>query len=320
MNAATETTEAFAAPVASTVHTRPFYWSVRRELWEHRALYIAPLVAAGVVLIAFIFNAMHLPEGMQILADLPAERQRAMVSGIYGGIALVITMVMTITAWFYSLDALQGERRDRSVLFWKSLPVSDTTAVLSKLFTATVVAPVIAFALIILMQLLILVLSTVVVLIGGANPMPMWSNLQMFQLTLVLIYALLVLSLWYAPIYAWLLLVSAWAKRSTFLWAVLPPVGIMLFERVAFDTNYFRQMLAYRLQTGLLSAFTPRNGPTEINIGGDGVNAQLDVPRYALQLLDPIGFLSNPYLWVGLAAAAGLIAAAVWMRRYREPI
>lgn len=320
MNAATETTETFAAPAASMAHVRPFYWSVKRELWEHRSLYIAPLIAAGVVLIGFIFNAMHLPEGMQALANLPPERQRGMVSGIYGGIALLITMIMAVTAWFYSLDALQGERRDRSVLFWKSLPVSDTTAVLSKLFTATVAAPVIAFAIIVFMQLLVLLLSTVIILVGGANPMPMWSNLQMFQLTLVLIYALIVLSLWYAPIYAWLLLVSVWAKRSTFMWAVLPPIGIMLFEKLAFDTSYFRQMLAYRLQTGLMSAFRPHAGSTDINIGGDGVNSQLDMPRYALQLLDPVGFLSNPYLWVGLAAAAGLVAAAVWMRRYREPI
>jgi ABC-2 type transport system permease protein len=321
MSAATDTGESFAAPAASTAQVRPFFWSVKRELWEHRSLYIAPLVAAAVVVIGFIFNAMNLPEGMRLLTELPPERQRAMVSGFYGGIGLAIAVVMAITAWFYSLDALQGERRDRSVLFWKSLPVSDTTAVLSKMFTAAVVAPTIAFAVIVLTQLLILLLATLVVLIGGANPMPLWSNLQMFQLTVALVYSLIVLSLWYAPIYAWLLLVSAWAKRSTFLWAVLPPIGIMLFEKLAFDTSYFRRLLGYRLQDGLETAFLPRHYMRDLGVGNGGdVEAQIQMPRHALQLLDPIGFLSNPYLWVGLAAAAGLIAAAVWMRRYREPI
>jgi ABC-2 type transport system permease protein len=318
MNAATETTESFAAPVASTPHVRPFYWSVKRELWEHRSLYIAPLIAAGVILLGFILNAMHLSEGVQMLSQLPADRQRALVSGVYGGIGFAITMVMNIAVFFYLLDALQGERKDRSVLFWKSLPVSDTTAVLSKVFTATAVASVIVVIVAITTQILVLLLGSIVMMIAGASPAPIWSNLQLLQLTIALVYAQIVLSLWYAPVIGWLLLVSAWAKRSTFMWAVLPPIGVMLFERLAFGTNYFREMLAYRLQTGLKSAFAARANGRDITIGSDDV--AMDLPRNVLQLLDPISFLSNTWLWVGLAAAAGLIAAAIWMRRYREPI
>jgi ABC-2 type transport system permease protein len=319
MNAATETNETFAAaPVTTAAHTRPFYWSVRRELWEHRSLYFAPLAAAGVVLLALILSAMHLSEGIQMLSNVSPERQRAMVSGLYGGIAFVITMVSIITATFYLLDSLQGERKDRSVLFWKSLPVSDTTAVLSKLFTATVVAPAIVFVIAVATQLLVLLLSSVILMVSGASPAPIWSNLQLFQLSIALVYTLLALELWYAPVTAYLLLVSAWAKRSTFLWAALPPVGIMLFEKLAFNTNYFGSMLAYRLQTGLKTAFIGRDATAELNIGSNGVNTPT-MPRHVLDVLDPVGFLSNPYLWVGLAVAAALVAATIWMRRYREP-
>ncbi|MGH8186994.1 MAG: ABC transporter permease, partial [Steroidobacteraceae bacterium] len=234
-------------------------------------------------------------------------------------IALLITIASTVTAMFYLLDALQGERRDRSVLFWKSLPVSDTTAVLTKLFTAMVVAPAIAFAAAIATQLVVIVLSSIGLLFAGANPAPLWTNLPIFfEVTVVVSYALIVISLWFAPIYGWLLLVSSWAKRSTFLWAVLPPVAIIVFERLAFGTRYAADVLSYRLGDGMESAFI--NG--KLGRRGD-VGAEFTAraeEHNLLATLDPGGFLANPYLWVGLAVAAGFVAAAIWMRRYREPI
>jgi ABC-2 type transport system permease protein len=319
MNAVTEPTETLAAPVENHA-TRPFYWLVRRELWENRSLYIAPLVAAGVVFIGFLLNALHLPEGMQLLAGLDPERQRRAVSGIYGGIGLLIVFTMAVVTWFYALDALYGERRDRSILFWKSLPVSDTQTVLSKLFTAMVVAPLIALAVVVSLQLLILLLSSVVVVAGGASPAPIWSNLQLFQMTLVMLYTLIVLSLWYAPVYAWLLLVSAWARKSTFLWAVLPPIALILFEKLAFHSNHVGRLLSYRLRDGLATAFDPALSSAHRAEASFKTEVRVDLPDHPLALLDPAQFLANPWLWAGLIAAAALVAATVWMRRYREPI
>jgi ABC-2 type transport system permease protein len=285
-------------------------------LWENRSLFIAPMVAGGIALIALILNAMHLKEGMQMLSALDADRQRAIVTGICGGIAFLITWVMSITAFFYLLDALQGERKDRSVLFWKSMPVSDTTTVLSKMFTAMAVAPVIVIAVTIATQILVLLLASVILMIAGASPAPIWSNLQLFQLTVALIYAQFAVVLWYAPVAAWVLLVSAWAKRVPILWAVMTPVAIMLFERVAIGTHYVQDLLAYRLRDGLKVMFVPRS---ELAISARGVNP-MELPRRVFDVIDPVAFLSNPWLWVGLVVAAGLVAAAIWMRRYREPI
>ena len=316
MNAATEANETFVAPAATTHEVRPFYWSVRRELWENRSLFIAPLAAGGIALIALILNAMHLKEGMQMLTALDPDRQRAIVNGIYGGIAFLITWVMSITAFFYLLDALQGERKDRSVLFWKSMPVSDTTTVLSKLFTALAVAPVIVVAVTIATQIVVLLLASVILMIGGASPAPIWSNLQLFQLMVALVFGQIAVVLWYAPIAAWVLLVSAWAKRVPILWAVMTPIAIMLFERVAIGTHYVQDMLAYRLRDGLKVMFAPRGA---LAITDRGVNP-MEMPKRVFDVLDPVAFLSNPWLWVGLLVAAGFVAAAIWMRRYREPI
>jgi len=221
MNAATETSESFVAPTTAPRPVRPFYWSVKRELWENRSLWIAPLVAAGVLLLALIIsliaNASHLPEGLQALAVLPPEKQQMVVNGSYVGIGIVVTIVMNIAVFFYLLDALQGERKDRSVLFWKSMPVSDTTTVLGKIFTAAVVSPAVVLVTVLATVLVMLVLATVVLLIGGVNPFGIWANPQLFQMVIGSVYTLLAIELWYAPVTAWLLFVSSWAKRATFL-------------------------------------------------------------------------------------------------------
>jgi len=318
MNAATDTTEAFATP-AATRATRPFYWSVRRELWENRSLYIAPLVAAGVMLLGLIMSSLHLPG--EIPVPNPDKLRNAVV-GVSLFIGILVVLTTALATAFYSLDALHSERRDRSILFWKSMPVSDLTVVLTKLFTALVVAPAIAFVIVLASQLLVVLLSTAILPLHGVSPAPIWTSAQLFQLPFALLYTLAALALWYAPIYAWLLLVSAWAKRSTFLWAILPPVAVIMFERVAIDTNYFGDMLWYRLSYGLKAAFeggVPRGG---IVVEGQGAEAgaSIHVPDQVLHVLNPVQFLSNPWLWVGLAAAATFVAAAVWMRRYREPL
>src|SRR5262249_27155182 len=153
----------------------------------------------------------------------------------YAAIAYGISMVMHIAVFFYLLDALQGERKDRSVLFWKSMPVSDTTTVLSKLFTGLIVSGAIVGVVAIATILARLLILSVVMLIGGANPIPMWANLQLFEMMAAVIYwQMIAVALWYAPVAAWLLLVSAWAKRVTILWAVLTPIAIGVVERVAF--------------------------------------------------------------------------------------
>jgi ABC-2 type transport system permease protein len=291
-----------AAPSPSGSGVRPFYWSVRRELWEHRSLYIAPLAAAGVVLFGFVISAMNLSHFRHAILSLSPDK-RAMVAAIPFFMAdAAIIMTGLIVGVLYCLGALHNERRDRTILFWKSLPVSDLTTVFSKASIPLVVGPAILFVVILALQLVMLALNTVVLLADGLGPPTILPLLP--RMTLGLAYGLVVLALWYAPIWGWLLLISAWARRTPFLWAFLPPLALIVLEKIAFDTSRFGELLAYRLRA-FERAFTTLPRGAEVR---------------GLPDPDPVRFLSNPDLWTGLAVAVAFLATAVWVRRYREPI
>jgi ABC-2 type transport system permease protein len=297
------------APAAMSA-TRPMYWSLRRELWENRSIYIAPVAVAAVVMLGFLISLIRLPQSMRELAMLDPAHQPAMLAMPYSHVAMLILLTAIIVGVFYSLDALHGERRDRSILFWKSLPVSDLTTVISKASIPFLVLPLLVFAITAIMQLIMRLVSTSVLLMNGVSTALLWTQLPLFQMQLVLLYGLAVIALWHAPIYGWLLLVSGWARRATFLWAVLPPLAIGVFEKIAFHTSYFGSLLKDRLFGFAAGAFDLRTP------GG----APIDPHYIPLSQLAPGRFLSSPTLWIGLAVAAIFLAAAARLRRYRGPI
>ena len=290
-------TQSNAAPLFRSA-TQPFYWSVRRELWEFRSIYLAPFAVACVALFGFLIATI----GRGLAAQDLAQR-REIIEEPPDFAALLIMLTTFIVAVFYCLDALHGERRDRSILFWKSLPVSDLTAVLAKATVPLVVLPLITFAITFVMQWIMLLLSTAVLLGSGLSVAGLWTH--SFEMWLMLLYHLLAVhSLWYAPIYAWLLLISAWARRAPFLWASLPLLAIGIFEKIAFNTTHFGAMLGHRFAGGSDA------GPfTTGSIAMD-----------PLMQLTPGRFLMSPGLWIGFAITAAFLTMAVRLRRYRGPI
>jgi ABC-2 type transport system permease protein len=145
---------AVAPPPATPI--RPLYWSVRRELWENRSIYVAPLAVAGVVLIGFLLSAIGLPERRRALLLLDPANAPTAVEKPYDIAALILILTAFLVGVFYSLDALHGERRDRSILFWKSMPVSDLTTVLSKASVPLVILPLYTFAVIVVTQIVMM--------------------------------------------------------------------------------------------------------------------------------------------------------------------
>ena len=281
------------APAVITAGRR-MYWSVRRELWENRSIYIAPLAAGGVFLLAFLIALAISPRHRHEPLDIPYEFAAALIMG-----------TAFIVGIFYSLDALYGERRDRSILFWKSLPVSDLTTVLSKLAIPLVILPFLSFAIAVVTQFVMLLLSSAFLLGSGLGVGTLGARMSFFHMSLMLLYHILTVhGLWYAPIYGWLLLISAWAPRAPFIWAFLPPFVIWGVEKIAFRTSHFLGMLQYRLTGPVPSTTTARSG----NL------------MEMMSALTPGQFFSTPGLWVGLAVAAIFLATAVRLRRYREPI
>jgi ABC-2 type transport system permease protein len=309
-NAVPESLESQRITPAAMSVTRPMYWSVRRELWENRSIYIAPLAAATVFMLGFLISLIWLPHSMRELAALDPAHQRVEFAKVYSHAAMLLMVTGLLVGVFYCLDALHGERRDRSILFWKSLPVSDLTTVLSKASIPLVVLPLLVFAITVTLQLIMWLLSSAVLLLSGVGAATLWTRLPLFEMELVSLYGLTVLALWHAPIYMWLLLVSGWARRATFLWAVLPPLAVGVFEKIAFHTSYFGSLLKDRLFGFAAGAFDLK----------DKNGVPVDAHFIPLAQLAPGRFLSSPSLWLGLAVAAALLAAAVRLRRYREPI
>jgi ABC-2 type transport system permease protein len=285
------------------------YWSIRRELWENRSIYIVPLVVAAFVLFGSLFSLIGLPRKMKSLPAYDAATQHAMVVRPISLAPAPIMLMTFLVGIFYALDALYGERRDRSILFWKSLPVSDRTTVLSKASIPLVVLPLIGLLLGMFAQYFLLILSNITLLTHGISPAALWGEFRFIQEPLVMIYGMTVHTLWFAPIYCWLLLISAWAKRAPLLWAAVPPLIIGMLERMVFNTTYFGSLLRYRTIGAMTEAFveTPKGSPAH------GILDQLSQ-------LDPARFLTAPGLWVGLMFAAACLAAAIRLRRNREPI
>lgn len=289
---------------ASMTATRPFYWSVRRELWENRWIYVGQLAIAAVFLFGFLFNMAHwLAEMRSLSATGPAKYWEAVTLpyNVGAGVMMVALILMSI---FYCSDALYGERRDRSILFWKSLPVADLTTVLAKASIPLVILPLLTFAVTVAIHVIMLLLSGIVLPASGMSMASLWKELAIFQMWGMLLYHIfLAHALWPLPVYCWLILVSGWARRATLLWAALPVVAIGGLEKLIFHTSHFAAMVGTRLVGG--------GAPTDVTTGEM-------FPTGPMTHLTPLRYLGAPGLWMGLVVAAAFLAAAVRLRRYQS--
>lgn len=285
--------DSFAATSPAPVHVAPrrshtLMWSVRRELWENRAVYVAPLAAGAIYLIGFLVRLVAAP-GI-IVKDIVAP---------YTFATFLIMGTGVVVGIFYSLDALYAERRDRSILFWKSLPVSDSTTVLAKAAIPVLVIPLLTTAITVVVHIVMLLSSIVGLSLGGLPVYELWRKVALLNMTLDLMYHMVTIHvLWYAPIFAWLLLASACARRAAFLWAGIPILAIAVLEQLILDSSHFLNMLQSRLVGGLK------------NISGSSD---------PLAHVSPGLYVRSPDLWIGLAIAMVFLATAVQVRRRNSP-
>jgi ABC-2 type transport system permease protein len=299
-----------------------FLYLIRRELWEHRALYVVPIVFAGVLLLSVTVGIVrgttyvgsdHIAHQLQFLS--PGEAGQAL-SVMTLGAWLLFSIVSAFVVTFYMLDALYGDRKDRSVLFWKSLPIGDTETVLSKLAVATLVMPAIVIAAVLVTMLALLVILSVAVAFSGANPFTLlWSELPVFRIVGSMISIELTRSLWFLPFTGWLLLASATAKRTPFLLAALVPLGLIFAEKLAFNTQWLGDTVDgyverfFRPLFGDISELRLSPGEDGIEMVGDlgGFGAVFDV-------------LTDPVLLVGLVVGVAFIMLTIQMRKRRIDI
>ena len=167
--------------------TRPIYWSVRRELWENRSIYVAPVAVAGLILFGFLISLIRLPAKMRAALALDPLARHQSILQPYEFAALAIMATTFLVAVLYCLDALHGERRDRSILFWKSLPVSDRTTVLAKAAVAMVVIPLLTFVITVGTQAVMLLLGSLALAGSGMSVSMLWTEVPLFRMSLELL-------------------------------------------------------------------------------------------------------------------------------------
>jgi ABC-2 type transport system permease protein len=280
---------------------------VRRELWEHPALWRAPLIVAAVLALCTIFSVTL---GIQVddrRLSLIDESERIIVLNMSQMVwAVIMCLVTGVVGAFYALDCLYAERKDRSILFWKSLPVSDELTVLSKFVLLLVLLPLLSLVLASASHLLALAIWKVRVATGGVPDVVAWSFSAWLRAEAIIALCVLLAVLWYAPLMAAALLLSAWVKRSPILWATLPLILLPIFEYMLFRTHYVWRFIQYR-SNGVWDVLTHRDGHEVIS--GQG------------KLLHDLNWgaaFASPDLWLGLIAAAAMLYGAARIRRYRD--
>ncbi len=303
---------------AGTAYNLPLL--IRREFWEHRAFLIAPAIVGAMMVLIAIFASSYGDLDMHVSADVPdpdwLQHRDTIVAVLLSSLAMPFGIVMGIVTMFYLLDSLYADRKDRSVLFWKSLPLSDTQTVAAKVLTATVVVPLLTLAAVFITNVLVaFVLS---VRLSGFEQLEVWSTVWQPKIWLqvhgLMLYVLVISMLWYLPIVAWFMLASAWAPRAVILWALLPPILAIFLGKFLFHTWYVAELLGDRIV-----------GWKRFDGGLAAHGMEVDGERFAWpqrvsEFIDPAAFFASPDLWGGLIVAGLLLWAIVLIRRRRNEV
>ncbi len=325
-----------------------FKWLLKREFWEHRGGFFWAPVVAGIIFL--VLSSMAIVAGESVRRNVDDGGEHMTMNGVElskltetlspkeqmelaGGLDLGTLMagswpflVLAFVVFFYCLGALYDDRKDRSILFWKSLPISDARTVGSKLASALVVAPLIATAAAIVTSIGFLVLLSVYAAYHGGNPLHLiWGPASPLTVAFHLVAALPVYAVWALPTVGWLLLVSAWAKGKPFLWALLVPVfaGVLVtwfdvMEMVGLKAEWFWQHVVARVLLGTVPGmdlvFLAANDPAMQNFNPDG-------PADIMQIFSAQHAwtaFTHAEMWVGAAAGVAMIFGAIWFRKVRD--
>ena len=295
---------------------------LQREIWEHRSIYVAPIAVAiimsfvtiaGMVTVSAFDNEVRMAilGASNIVGD--AERQAAMTV-VFLGTSWVFLITLAIMTVFYTLDSLYAERKDKSILFWRSLPITDAETVISKLFTALIVLPLVIVAAIIVTHLINLVSSSIwIAAKGGDAGHLVWGSVALFDNWAAALVVTLASALWMSPFIGWFLFVSSFTKRMPLLMAFMPLILLPLIELIVFRTSYFWRAVFGR--GDLMPLFHGMD--VEEFFDEDRMQVNEEMIRL-LAHLDIVQFLASPSLWAGIVVCGLLTTAAIYVRRYRD--
>ena len=315
-------------------------WLLQREFWEHKgAFFWAPVVVASALVLliggGFMYGLLttdmaniqvdgnHVVSVQGIPHDMRGKIADIVATG-YLGAAAPLFVMLPVVVFFYCLAALYDDRRDRSILFWKSLPMSDQDTVLSKVVTALIVAPMITIAIGVAASLVLLVIGLIGTAAKGLNLIaPVLADINLYLSPLYLLAFLPLYILFALPTVGWLLMVSAWARSKVFLWAVGTPVVAIVvlkwvdfiigrFANLTLNVDWFIEEVVLRGLLGLLPGiWLAELDNSAIGELGDGLSG-------GMLLAHSYTSLASPGVWLGALAGAAMIFAAMRLRRWRD--
>lgn len=315
-----------------------FKWLLKREFWEHKGAFFWTPVVIGVLMTGFIavslaIAVLGLSSGMEIngvqvndLARVVTPEQRAAFANRfvfgYAGLTVPIFIAFGFCGFFYCLSALFDERKDRSVLFWKSLPLSDRDTVLSKVAMVVVVAPLIALVVAVATALIAGLFICIAAAIAGVNIFgDVLSNPATYYMPFQLLAVLPVYALWALPTIGWLLMVSAWARTKPLLWALGVPLlsGMLVAwanKMFGFDWNvgWFWKTILGRL----LGSVIPGSWMSYVSQLPIVDEAGGPATAFGVGVSASWGLLASPNIWIGAALGAAMIYAAIRLRSTRD--
>lgn len=304
---------------------------IRRETWESPVAFKwTPLIIYGFILLFTIFalligakvddELIFTIDGLRMYARLDDAQQKLIATGTMFSFSALFHQIMFLVVIFYLAGSLYDDRRDRSILFWKSLPVSDRLTVASKILTASVAAPVMFFAGVVLTQLTLLLIASGYGLMAGINIFTeIWMPANLPRIWTVILLGSLVQSLWLLPIYAWLMFCSSWAPRLPILIAAVVPVLIGMFQHFWSLFSNFRlpeHNLLWIMFQRIGKGVTPATIEWEQITTGAG-NRTTFVPNeeVLMSFRSIASHLFSWEMWIGVAIGLGFLAGAVWFRR-----
>ncbi len=292
-----------------------------REFLEHKtAFFTTPLVITLFMLGAFFLLTAGTATGIIEWHDDIWEIERngmehadeiaRHVGMALYALSLPLQLVLPFVIFFVLLGSLYDDRKDRSILFWKSMPVSGLEEIGTKLLATIIMAPLILFGFIIILQIGFVILSMIFTsTVGLPNAGVLWQPGQMFSVWGLLIASFFLHALWALPIFGWLMLVSAYAPKAPLLYAVVPPVALFAVEGIFFHTAHLAEWFG-----GRLSSVAVQFNGDDIQLGGFGSLTQRDL--FETDFLDAftMTFTSGDF-WFGTLLAAAFFAGALYLRK-----
>jgi ABC-2 type transport system permease protein len=323
--------------IATHTPLSKFMWLVKREFWEYRGAFLrTPLIIAMVMLVLMV--------GALVIAELTAQRAGVTMNGIHldqiannmsaaqidkfhAGVSMGLMSLcfpigigLFFVLFSYATGALYNDRADRSVLFWKSLPISDSQTVLAKVFTAMFVAPALAIIGVIALQLGFLILMSLWIVLHGMNPLPLWAPMHLAALWVKLLVLIPLNALWALPTLGWLLLVSSFVRSKPFLWALMLPFvagflvsAFKLSQELSLSSTWFWHNVVLRVVFSFIPSWMDLSQLKALDHDDR-------LPEAVSNLLSFDAFgqvLVSPDLWIGAVAGVAMIAGAVYFRRQR---